>query len=102
MLLENVTFTSYLGGSLLLGALTLISIFLWLKRHITFSLMFASLISVTWCSILAWDSYSPSLTVQQLILCETLRFGSWIFGILQQLKYSNQNRKVQRDRKSVV
>lgn len=96
MLLENVTFTSYLGGSLLLGALTLISIFLWLKRHITFSLMFASLISVTWCSILAWDSYSPSLTVQQLILCETLRFGSWIFGILQQLKYSNQNRKVQR------
>ena len=96
MLLENVTFTSFLGGALLLGALFFISCFLFVKRHITFSLTLAAFIAMCWAAILAWDSYNPTLTVQQLILCETLRFGGWIFGTLQQLKQSNQNRNVQK------
>jgi len=95
MLLENVTFTSFLGGTLLLSAFALISCFLFKRQHITFSLALAALVSTVWCGILAWDSYAPQLTVQQLILCETLRFGAWIFGLLQQLKFSNKNRSVQ-------
>ena len=96
MLLENVTFTSYLGGTLLLGAFSFISSFLLVKRQITLSLVIAAFITMVWAGILAWDSYNPTLTVQELILCETLRFGGWIFGTIQQLKHSNQNRKLQR------
>jgi len=95
MLLENVTFTSFVGGSLLLGALAVISCFLLIKRQITFSLALAAFVSAIWSCILAWDSYESSLTVEQLMLCETLRFGSWMFGILQQLKFTNPNRKIQ-------
>jgi putative PEP-CTERM system histidine kinase len=96
MLLENITFTSYLGGSLLLSAFALICCYLLLKRHITISMTLAAFISVAWSGLLAYDSFSPNLTIQQLILCETLRSGSWIFGILQQLKYSTHNEKAQR------
>ncbi|RLT97410.1 XrtA/PEP-CTERM system histidine kinase PrsK [Ketobacter sp.] len=96
MLLENVTFTSYLGGTLLLSALSLISCFLVIRHHITLSLAVAAFITTGWAAVLAWDSYQPTLTVQELILCETLRFGSWILGIIQQLKHSNQNRKLHR------
>ncbi|MGC1508416.1 PEP-CTERM system histidine kinase PrsK [Ketobacter sp. MCCC 1A13808] len=96
MLLENVTFTSYLGGALLLAALTLISFYLLLKRYITVSLTVAALISMIWSAVLAFDSLEPRLTVQQLVLCETLRFGSWIFGVLQQLKYTTRNKKAHR------
>ena len=96
MLLENVTFTSYLGGALLLGAFSLISCFLLIRHHITFSLTVASFVAMGWAGILAWDSFNPTLTVQQLILCETMRFGGWIFGVIQQLKYTNQNKRIQK------
>ncbi len=95
MLLENVTFTSFMGGALLLTAFALTSGYVFLKRHIAFSMALAAVVAAGWSVVLAWDSYAPSLTVQELILCETLRFGALILAILQQLKFSNRSRKIQ-------
>lgn len=91
MLTENITFISYAGGTALLATLFLITCYLFTKRHITFSLTFASLVSAAWCGLLTYDSLDPSLTIQQLVLAETLRAGTWIVGILLQLKYTTQS-----------
>lgn len=96
MFLENVTFTSYLGGALLLGALTAICFYLLVKRYITVSLALAALVSTLWSAVLANDALHPQLSVQELVLCETMRFGSWIFGVLQQLKFTTRNVKAHR------
>ncbi len=96
MLTDNVTFISYTGGSILLTALSIVACYLFYKRHITFSLTFAAIVSSVWCGLLAYDSITPKLTIQQMVLAETLRAGSWIIGILQQLKYTTQNKSVQR------
>ena len=75
-----------------MAALALVACYLLYKGHIVVSLAFATIVSTLWCATLAYDAITPQLTIQQMILAETLRSGSWIIGILQQLKYINRSK----------
>lgn len=91
MFLDNVTFISYMGGSILFSALSLITLYLSNKKQLTLSMLVAMLLSAAWCGVLAIDSLNPELSVRQLLLLETMRLGGWITGILQQLRFYNKS-----------
>lgn len=91
MLLDNVTFISYIGGSILFSALSLITLYLVSRQQLTLSTLMAMLLSAVWCGVLAIDSLHPELSVRQLLLLETMRTGAWISAMLQQLRFYNHS-----------
>lgn len=91
MVLDNVTFISYTGGSVLFSALFLITLTLFRRKSLVLSIPLAMLLSAIWCGLLALDALTPRLGVIQMQWLETLRTGSWIAAILHQLRHYNRH-----------
>ncbi len=89
MPLITITFLSYLFGSLFLLLLTVTAALLLKRQLISVTLFIGVTLSLIWCLSLAYDANSPSLTIHQLLLLETLRNTGWIIGMLQQMVHRN-------------
>ncbi len=90
MFLNNVTFISYTGGSILFSALSFITFYLNRNKNLSHAFLVAMLLSAGWCGLLAVDSLAPRLSVQHLLMLETARMGAWITAVLQQLRLYNK------------
>lgn len=87
MLFENVTFISYMGGSLLFAALFVVSAYLILKSQTSFAIAVGTMFSAIWCGLLAFDAINQQISVRQLLIMETVRVGFWVVASLQQIRF---------------
>lgn len=87
MLFENVTFISYMGGSLLFAALFIVSAYLILKSQATFAIAVGTMFSAIWCGLLAFDAINQQISVRHLLIMETARVGFWVVASLQQIRF---------------
>lgn len=94
MLFDNVTFISYMGGTVLFAALFIVSGYLVLKSQASFAIAVATLFSTIWCALLAFDSVAQQISVRQLLVLETARVGIWVIAALQQIRFFKQSTQV--------
>lgn len=87
MLFENVTFISYMGGSLLFAALFIVSAYLILKSQASFAIAVGTMFSAIWCGLLAFDVINQQISVRHLLIMETARVGFWVVASLQQIRF---------------
>ena len=91
MEVDNIAYYSYLGGSITFTLLLATFAYLWRKQEIHFSILLAALVSILWHLAIASNytvkDFGISLNRNQLLLLETLRYGSWINALLLSLHF---------------
>ena len=95
---DSITFISYLSGSVMFMALSLVFFYLWVQQRCHPALLVAALLSLLWHSALS-ANYQGSimLTRDWLLILEISRYGGWIMAILACLKFAsgqNLSRKI--------
>ena len=89
MLPEQITYFSYLSGSVLFLALSLVTANLWRLKLAHPSLFIAALISSFWHIAIA-SNYQEDFTLgfRNLLILEVMRYGAWITAALYSLVFS--------------
>ena len=87
MTADQITYLSYMGGSVLFASLSLTLFWLWQRKAAHFSLAIAALASTVWQVAVALHYEHNFLSINHLQLLETLRYGAWIIAILAALKF---------------
>ena len=85
---NSIAFINYFGGGLSFAVLTLTLLFLWYKKDIHLSLVFAGLISTIWQFSIAANYFNYTLARENLLILETLRYGAWISALLLSLPFT--------------
>jgi putative PEP-CTERM system histidine kinase len=84
---NTIAFISYFGGGISFVILTLTFGFLWLQKEVHASMPVAGIVSSIWCFSLASNYHGYTLGLENLLLIETLRYGSWISALLLSLPF---------------
>lgn len=78
---------SYLGGGIAFVVLTMTLTFLWKQKHVHPSMIVTGLVGVLWHFSIASNYHGYTLGIENLLLLETLRYGSWISALLLSLPF---------------
>lgn len=85
---EQISYLSYLSGSVLFSVLTLLLFQLWRKQSAHISLVIAAFVSALWHLLIAANYSLLSLGLSDLIVIEIYRYGAWITALLGALKFT--------------
>ncbi len=82
----QITFFSYISGSIMFAALSMVSFYLWRLKVVSLSILIASLASMAWHIFISFNYVDPIPNKPDLLVFEVCRYGAWIVALLHSLK----------------